>query len=378
MKSKKSNIAYFSSNRSDFGIVNNLLNIIEKSKNFNLHIVISGNHFIKKFGYTYKEIISEKYKNIYKLQLSEKDLSSPHHKISKIHNFFQNKKIQLLVVLGDRYETLLCASIAHFLNIPIIHIHGGEKTSGSKDDNYRHAISKLSTIHFVMHQDYKKRLIQLGENKKNIFCFSPLAYENINLKLNKTNKFNDSEKKFLMISKKLILIAFHPSSQSREYDGDDFRKLLKILSKIENVKILITAPNPDPGYKIIHELTVDFIKKNKFAIFIPNLGQVKYFNILKYTDLFIGNSSSGVIEVPYFGIPILNIGDRQRGRITSKNVFNVKIINNDLIKIIKKSLKFKKLMTKSYLSSFPSKKMFQIINKLDLTKISILKNFKDI
>ena len=377
MKSKKVDIAYFSSNRSDFGIVNNLLKRIEKSKKFNLHIIISGNHFIKKFGHTYKEIIQEKYNNIFKLKLSEKDLSSPHQKISKIQNFFENKNIQLLILLGDRYETLICASIAHFLNIPIIHIHGGEKTSGSKDDNYRHAISKLSIIHFVTHHDYKKRLIQLGEDKKNIFCFGPLAYENIYLKLKETFNFNDIEKKFLMINKKLILIAFHPSSQSREYKGDDFRKLLKILSKMENIKILITAPNPDPGYKIIYDLIIDFIKKNKFTIFVPNLGQIKYFNILKFTDLFIGNSSSGILEVPYFNIPILNIGHRQRGRLITKNIVNVAKINGNLIKIIEKSLKNKKLKNKSYYFSFSSKKMFQIINKLDLTKISILKNFID-
>ena len=176
-----------------------------------------------------------------------------------------------------------------------------------------------------------------------------------------------------MINKKLILIAFHPSSQSREYKGDDFRKLLKILSKMENIKILITAPNPDPGYKIIYDLIIDFIKKNKFTIFVPNLGQIKYFNILKFTDLFIGNSSSGILEVPYFNIPILNIGHRQRGRLITKNIVNVAKINGNLIKIIEKSLKNKKLKNKSYYFSFSSKKMFQIINKLDLTKISILK-----
>ena len=377
MISKRFNIAYFSSNRSDFGIASNFLKKIENSKKFNLHIIISGNHFIKKFGYTYKEILNEKFHNFFKLNLSEKDLSAPHFKLSKLHTFFIKKKIASVIVLGDRYETLLCASIAHFLNIPIIHIHGGEKTSGSKDDNYRHAISKLSSIHFVTHQDYKKRLIQLGENKKNIHFIGSLANENIKSKLNENFHFNEKEKKFFLINKKLVLIAFHPSNQSAKYKGEDFKKLLSYLKKIENIKILITSPNPDPGYKYIYKEILNFTKKNEFSIFIPNLGQTKYFNIIKFTNLFIGNSSSGVIEVPHFKIPVLNIGDRQRGRIKSKYVYNVKNINSNIVSYIKRLLTYKKVKIKNELHSYPSKKMLEIINNINFKEISVLKDFND-
>ena len=151
-----------------------------------------------------------------------------------------------------------------------------------------------------------KRLIQLGENKKNIHFIGSLAKENIKSKLNENFHFNEKEKKFFLINKKLVLIAFHPSNQSAKYKGEDFKKLLSYLKKIENIKILITSPNPDPGYKYIYKEILNFTKKYKFSIFIPNLGQTKYFNIIKFTNLFIGNSSSGVIEVPYFKIPVLN------------------------------------------------------------------------
>ena len=372
------NIAYFSSNRSDYGIAKHFLKRIDSSNKFNLHIIVSGNHFLKKFGYSYAEIKKNNYKLVNLLRLEEKDLNRPYFKLAKLHDIFIKKKINFLILLGDRFETLICANIAHFLNIPILHLHGGEKTSGSKDDNYRHSISKLSQYHFVTHQDYKKRLIQLGEKSSSIFNFGPFAYENIVKSLEEKPSFDKYEITFLNLRKKMIVVNFHSSKTSINYNASDFMKILICLSKIKDIKILFTAPNPDIGYKHIINYIRAFVKKNTSSIFIPNLGQKKYFHILNFTDIVIGNSSSGIIEVPYFKIPVINVGDRQKGRLSSSYIFNTDLKSNSLDSLIKKLLLRKKKKLHINKNYEVSKKMFHILKKIDFAKIKLTKDFKDL
>ncbi len=239
----------------------------------------------------------------------------------------------MVILLGDRYEVFIFCIVAFFFNIPVAHIHGGEITSGAIDDALRHSITKMSDIHFVCHKDYKKRVIQLGENPKNVFNFGSLALETIKRK--KLAKKEILFKKYSIPSdKKTILITFHPETKSKIYVKQQIKILLNSLKKIKNSFIIFTHNNFDTfGKYFIKEIT-NFCKKNENSIVIKSLGIDEYHNFVSNVDLVLGNSSSGVIEVPMLKTPTLNIGDRQNGRVFSKSIFQVDLNSNLISKKI--------------------------------------------
>jgi GDP/UDP-N,N'-diacetylbacillosamine 2-epimerase (hydrolysing) len=320
-------ILFVSSSRADFGLMRDV--IIETQKmNRETFLLVTGSHLSNSFGNTISEIKKYKIKNIIKKKLLDnnfEDLDIASYVAKSINltaKVIIKKKPDVLVLLGDRYELLGSAIAAMTFRVPIAHIHGGEVTEGAFDDSIRHSITKLSHLHFPIHDRYKKRLIQMGENPKSIFNYGGLGAHSI-LKTKLMNK-NEIEK-YLKISlkKKIILVTFHPVTLEKNRTEYQIKNLIKFLNTFEDTTIIITSSNFDSENKIIKKEFIKFLKKKK-AHYFNSLGNKVYVSLLKIAYLVVGNSSSGVLETPYFGTKTINIGSRQKGRIISNNIVNCK------------------------------------------------------
>ena len=262
--------------------------------------------------------------------------------------------------------------------IPIAHIHGGEVTTGAIDDSIRHSISKLSHLHFPIHDDYRKRLIQLGENPKTIFNFGGLGAYSI-----KKTKFKSKKEleKILKIDlkKKIFLITFHPTTLEKNKSKYQISNLLSALEKFKDVIKIFTSTNFDHENDIINKEISNFVKKNKNAFFFSSLGHLNYISLLKNTDVVIGNSSSGVLETPSLGVPTVNIGNRQDGRIMSKNIINSKYDKKTITDKIIKALSMNKKKLQKIESPFYKENTPQNISKkIILFEYNIKKIFFDL
>jgi len=380
-------ICIITSTRADFGLLKNLIFKIRKNKNFSLKVIASGTHFSKKYGYTYKEIKENKIK-IDKKIICKFNSDNPEG-ISKImsecilksSSIFKTLKPDLLIVLGDRYEILASTISAHLSRIPIAHIHGGEVTHGVIDDAFRHSITKMSHVHFVANATYKKRVIQLGESPKNIYIVGGLGVDSIS----KTNLItrNELEKKFkFKFKKKNFLVNFHPETLNKNLAKKQIRELLFALSELRDTGLIFTVPGADLENQIVLDLIKKFIQKHKNAYFFRSLGQVNYFSFLNQIDGMIGNSSSGLLEMPYLKKGTVNIGIRQSGRLFARSVINIKIKKSEIIKAVKKLLSknFQKNINNNinpYGNPGASDKIVKILKKIETKKI-INKKFFDI
>ena len=373
-------ICYISGSRADFGLVSRLLNFIKNDNSLTLQLLVTGSHLSNKHGDTYKEILKQGFKINQKIKIiksndkSKDILISLSECIKKISKSIEKLKPDIILLLGDRYE-IFASAISSFLHkIPICHIHGGEITAGAFDDAFRHSITKMSLYHFVTHKSYKKRIIQLGENPKNIFNVGSLGVDNIK-KFNFLNKKNIEKKFDFKFLKKNIMIVIHPETLSNTNSEKITKELLKALSYFTDIFFIFSCPNADNDNKKINRLIKDYVRKNNNkSIFVNSMGHLNFLSCLKYVDCIVGNSSSGIIEAPSLKIPTINIGSRQRGRIKAKSVVECKFKNNDIIKSIKLiySKKFKYLI-KNASNPYENNNSARIIyNKLK--KINIPKN----
>ena len=314
------------SNRSEYGIMRNLIKDFKKSKKLRLYLIATGSHLNSFFGYTIKEIIDDKNKIFKKIKINsfenglEKNFFQSSKIITQFSNLFLKFRPDLLLILGDRYEIFSVAAAAVFNNIPIAHLHGGEKTEGSMDDIFRNSITKMSNYHFVATKNSKKRVIQLGENPQNTFFVGSLGVENIK-KIKILGKQELKQNLSINFNKKNIMLSFHPEREI----SDTKKNLIAIIQSLKSVKntnIFMSMPNPDKGNQIIFKLIKNVLKNNKNFYLIKSMGSQNFLSMLKYMNLIIGNSSSGIIEAPSIGIPTLNIGNRQKGREQSKSIYN--------------------------------------------------------
>ena len=347
---KKFNILIFTSGRSDFDLLLPIVKKIKKIKSIRSELLVSGSHLSKKHGLTLNYVKKQNVGRLITININcgnvnENNLSKTFANAQTLYSkFFSSlkKKIDLTVVLGDRYEALAFASSCFFSKIPIAHIHGGEKTNGAMDDIIRHTITKLSNLHFVSNVEHKKRVLQLGENKSNVLICGLLGYENIsNIKI-KDKKI--LEKKLqISFKNKIILISYHSvTTISNKQNTYQFREVLNALKNYNKCNIIFTSPNIDPGNIEIIEMINNFIEKNENAYFYKSLGQELFFSLAKNSDIFIGNSSSGILEVPFLKVPVINIGKRQAGRYQFVKVSNISPITKKIIKEIDKILNQKR------------------------------------
>ena len=307
------------STRADFGLLKNLIFEFKKNSYFDLKIIATGTHFSKKHGFSFNEIKKQQVK-IYKKILISNNISSPILILKdmsiltkSISSLIKKDKPDLFIVLGDRYEIFAATQAAYLSKVSVAHIHGGEITQGSLDDGFRHCISKMSNLHFVSHKNYKRRVIQIGENPKAIYNVGALGIENIY-----KTKFLSKKKleKSLRINLKenIILVCLQPEI-TKKLTINLVNETLSALKYYSDKSIIFTMPGADLYNDIIFKKILIFTNKNSNCFLFKTLGSQKFLSFLKIVDVMIGNSSSGILEMPVFGKPTINIGDRQKGRI---------------------------------------------------------------
>jgi GDP/UDP-N,N'-diacetylbacillosamine 2-epimerase (hydrolysing) len=227
----------------------------------------------------------------------------------------------LIVVLGDRFEIFAAVSAALVARIPVAHLHGGEITEGAFDEGLRHSITKMSHLHFVAAEEYRKRVIQLGEQPERVFLVGGLGNDNIN-KLNLLEKQELERSLGFKLGKKNLMITFHPVTLEKNSSAQQMKELLDALATLKETKLIFTMPNSDTDSRIIFQMIENFVKDRQNTKAFISLGQVRYFSCIKYVDGVVGNSSSGLAEVPSFKKGTINIGDRQKGRLKAESVID--------------------------------------------------------
>lgn len=383
-KLNKKNILFISGSRADFGLLSSLIKKLQKKKIFNTKVLALAQHTNNKFGETFSEIKSDKIKNVIKMKkkiISSKDIDITNYfseVVKKTNKIISQNKPDLLIVLGDRFEIMGSVISAYLNNVKIAHIHGGEKTYGSKDDCLRHSISKLSNYHFVSHTNYRERLIQLGESKKNIYVVGGLGAERINKTKYLSKKKLEKKLKIKLFKKKNFLITFNSFEKKTDETEKKLDLFLSVLEKFEDTNFIFTLANPDPFSDIINKKIKIFCNSNKNAFVFKSLGFKNYISLLKQCDLIIGNSSSGILEAPSFGIPTINIGLRQKGRIFAKSIIQASYSKKNIYKLIINMQNKKFRNYNPYFVSNTSSKIIEILNKINLRENQKFKEFVDI
>jgi len=383
----KKKICVVTGSRSEYGLLKNIIKNIQKSKLIDLRLVVTGTHLSKKFGYTAKYIKNDGFKIHSKLKiLKNSDTANAtclaiSSTISKMSLYLNKTRPDMLLVLGDRFETFSCVTAAMINRIPIGHIHGGELTFGLIDDSLRHSITKMSKFHFVSNKEYKNRVIQLGEDKKNIFLVGAPAVDTIkNTKFFNSNKLEKILK--IKLKQKIILVTYNPISLDKKTSYSEINHLLKSLENFYDSTIIITMPNTDPFSFEIFKRIKKFEKRNLNCKSFKSLGQDTYYSLMNIANIVVGNSSSGIIETPFFSKPCINIGKRQEGRVKAKNIIdcngNVKSITSSInFGLTKKFQTLSKSIENPYGSGDSSKKITAILEKLLSKKIDVKKKFID-
>ena len=380
-------ICVVTSTRADYGLLRRLIKLINGSDKFDLQLVVTGSHLSKMFGETYKEIEADGIsinRKIDLLLVSDTPVGlakSASLGLMRFGDAFDSLNPDLVLVLGDRFEILSAVNAAMFARIPIAHLHGGELTEGIIDEAIRHSITKCSHLHFVSNEVYRKRVIQLGENPKTVFNVGGLgvdAIRNINL-LSKSELENSLRIKF---KNKNLLITFHPVTLEKNTSLFQMSELLDSLSDLKDTCLIFTMPNADTDGRIIFELIDNFVSKNMNAHVFTSLGQLRYLSCIAQVDAVVGNSSSGLAEVPSFKKATINIGDRQKGRVQSVSVINCNPISADIKDAIKKSYtdEFKDLLLtvkNPYGDGGAAERIINILNKVDMGSL-IHKEFYDL
>lgn len=318
--------------RAEYGLLKPLIKKIRDDKDLNLQLVVTGMHLSSEFGLTYNEISKDGFKITEKVEIllsSDTEIGiskSMGLAMISFSEVFDRIKPDMLILLGDRYEIFAVASAAIVAKIPIAHLHGGETTEGALDEAFRHSVTKMSYLHFTSNEVYKNRVIQLGEEPCRVVNVGPIIEESI-----KTLDFLPKEKLEedlkIRFDKKISLLTFHPTTLENNSAKEQFENVLEALSEFDDLKVIFTKANSDVSGRIINSMIDEYVLKNPDkCVAYASLGQLRYLSAMKYCDIVIGNSSSGIIEAPILQKPTVNIGDRQKGRIQEKSIINCKPI----------------------------------------------------
>ncbi|MGJ0353052.1 UDP-N-acetylglucosamine 2-epimerase [Aliarcobacter cryaerophilus] len=373
--------------RAEFGLLYWLLKEIEANKEFQLQLIATGMHLSPEFGLTYQTIEKEFKINKKIEMLLSSDTSVGISKSMGLAQIsfaesYDELKPDIVIVLGDRYEIFSATSAAMIAKIPIAHLHGGEKTEGAFDESIRHSITKMSHLHFTATNEYKNRVIQLGEHPSRVFNVGGMGIENIKrLKLLSKDEFEKSIE--FKLNSKNILVTFHPVTLENSTAKEQFQQLLDAIDELEDTNIIFTKANSDTDGRVINQMIDEYVTKNSHkSIVFTSLGQLRYLSALQYVDAVVGNSSSGLAEAPSFKIGTINIGDRQKGRIKASSVIDCEPNKDSILK------SFEKLYSKEFQNSLinvknpygdgcASKRIVEILKNVDLKNI-LKKSFYDL
>ncbi|GAB4264457.1 UDP-N-acetylglucosamine 2-epimerase [Thermincola ferriacetica] len=339
----KKKVCIVTGTRAEYGLFYPLMKEILSDGTLALQICVTGMHLSPEFGLTYQEIEKDGFKIDEKVEMllsSDSEVGVAKSIGLGIIGFadaFQRLNPDLVILLGDRFETMAAAMAAFVAKIPIAHLYGGELTEGAIDDAIRHSITKMSILHFVSTEEYRRRVIQLGEEPGRVFTVGALGIDNIRtLKLIDRNEL-EKEINF-KLGRRSVLVTFHPVTLEHHSAAEQFLELLKALDYFADLKIIFTRPNADPDGRTVNRLIDEYVKSRPGkAIALTSMGQLKYLSAIQHVDAVVGNSSSGIIEVPSFGKPTVNIGDRQRGRVKAESVIDCEPQAEKIIEAMEKA-----------------------------------------
>lgn len=381
-------ICLFTGSRAEYGLLKPLIEELKIEKSIELQLIVSGMHMSPEFGFTFKDIDLKGFSSVEKIEilLSSDTMVG----VSKAMGLgmisfaeaLDRLKPDLLIGLGDRFELFVLASSALVQNIPIAHIHGGEVTLGAYDDAFRHSITKMSQLHFTSTTEYRKRVIQLGENPKTVFNVGALGLDNIKRMKLLTRKALENSINFTL-DKPYFVVTFHPVTIEDHNNDKQIKQVLISLDKFKPYKVIFTKANADNNGRAINKLIDEYVSKNKNrAVSYFSLGQLRYLSLLKYSEMMIGNSSSGIIEMPFFGKPTINIGDRQRGRIFPNSIIQCNPNYVSIENAIKTGLTQKLKISQSkkidiYGNGTAAKKIKRVLFSIDYSKL-LKKHFFDL
>ena len=335
-------ICVITGTRAEFGLLRPLISLIAKDEELQLQLIATGMHLSPEFGYTLDEIIAAGFVVDKKVEcLLSSDTAVGVSKtialaISGFADAFEALQPDLVLVLGDRTEILGAVIAAGIANIPIAHLHGGETTEGAYDEAIRHSITKFSHLHFTSTEAYRKRVIQLGEQPEMVFNVGAIGLDAVK-KLKLLNKEEFENSIGFKLKKRNVLITYHPVTLEKEAPIETFENILTALDELTDTGLIFTHANSDKNGRVINKMITEYVDTHKEkAVAFKSLGQLRYLSALQFVDFVIGNSSSGILEVPAFCIPTINIGDRQKGRICNESVIN----SNNSLEDIEKSITF--------------------------------------
>lgn len=382
-------IAVVTATRAEYGLLSPLIRRIDEDRTLELDLIVTGTHLSDKYGNTIDDIKKDGFLIAHKIFILEEDNTSYGVSLTianTIRGFadcFQQDRPDMVLILGDRTEMLGVAVAAMNERIPIAHIHGGEVTEGAVDDCIRHALTKMSYLHFTSTEVYRKRVIQLGEDPERVFNVGALGIENIrNVQL--MNKEELEESTGVSLDGVYAVVTFHPVTLEEDTAVKQVEELCAAMAFREDIFFFITAANADAGGEEINQLFKEYVESHTNAKFVYSFGVKSYLSIVKYAAFVLGNSSSGIVEVPVLEVATIDIGDRQRGRIDPKSIIHCDPKKESIVEAMEKvqSKEFKNSirdMENPYERKGTSMMIVNIIKEILLNaKIDLKKKFYDL
>lgn len=330
--------------RADYGLLRELLFRLKRNEDIDLELLVTGTHLNEAFGNTQKEIQEDGFTEYFSIDIPLNDDSkggmanSTGVAISRFAQFFSDRELDLVVILGDRFEALATAIAAQMQGIPIAHISGGDVTEGAVDDAIRHSITKMSQLHFPGCDQSAKRIVQMGEQPSSVFNVGEPGVENC-LKMELMSRFDLRESiDFDGVLGDYAIVTFHPVTMENYTGITQVRELIEAMDNIKGLSYIITLANADAGGRAINEIWVEEGQKRENWYVVPSLGVLRYLSAMRYAKVVIGNSSSGIVEAPAMGVPTVNIGDRQKGRMISESVLCCEPMCEQITRAINRTL----------------------------------------
>ena len=344
MNGKRQIINVISSSRADYGLLRWLIEALREINAFEVQLTVTGTHLVAQFGETWREIEDDGTSIDFRVPVSYEDDSVlgmanvVGNTVMEFAGLFSRSRPDLVVVLGDRFEIMAVSEAAFLSRIPVAHLHGGEITSGALDDTMRHVITKLSSLHFVAADDYKRRVIQLGEDPQRVHVVGAMSLDGLE-KLKKLTLPELAEKVGLNLRAPFALVTMHPETALSTGMDLFLRPLLDAIVETSELQVIFTRANADPGGRQVNLILEEFVRAHSQRMtLVSNLGSVGYLSALGLANVVIGNSSSGIVEAPSVGTPTVNIGDRQAGRLRAPSVLDVGNSATEIVEGVKTAL----------------------------------------
>lgn len=377
-------ICIVTSNRAEYGLLTPLIKGIEEDSELELQLIVTGAHLSEKYGKTINQIVEDGFPIAAEIPILETENTSMHvsfiisNTLRAFAEFFYANKPDAVVLLGDRTEILGVAIAAMNENLTIVHIHGGEVTEGAVDDCVRHALTKMSYLHFTGTEKYRNRVIQLGENPNRVFNVGTLSAENI-LTVPLMTESQIRREIDIPYDCKYVLVTLHPET----VDGISSEKMANMLcecmKKNSDIYFVITSSNSDAGGDEINRIFMEFAKKHDNVQYVVSLGMIRYLSALQYAMFVLGNSSSGIVEAPILGVPTVNVGERQKGRIMTKTILQVPFEVSEILSAMNLARYLEHTPSKIYGDGTTSKQIIKILKKyLFIENIDLKKGFYDL